>query len=142
MVIAAEDIGLAYPQAISIVKSCVDCAQALGLPEARIPLAEAVILLATAPKSNSAIMAIDEAMADVQNGKGQIIPPNLQDSHYGGAEKLGHGKGYIYPHGFPNHYVEQNYMPNDLKGKKYYQFGDNKLENTSREYWAKIKEKK
>ena len=142
MVIAAEDIGLAYPQAISIVKSCVDCAQALGLPEARIPLAEAVILLATAPKSNSAIMAIDEAMADVQNGKGQIIPPNLQDSHYGGAEKLGHGKGYIYPHSFPNHYVEQNYMPNDLKGKKYYQFGDNKLENTSREYWAKIKEKK
>ncbi len=142
MVIAAEDIGLAYPQAISIVKSCVDCAQALGLPEARIPLAEAVILLATAPKSNSAITAIDEAMADVQNGKGQIIPANIQDSHYGGAEKLGHGEGYIYPHSYPNHYVEQNYMPADLKGKHYYQFGDNKLENASREYWKKIKENK
>lgn len=142
MVIAAEDIGLAYPQAISIVKSCVDCAQALGLPEARIPLAEAVILLATAPKSNSAIMAIDEAMADVQNGKGQMIPPNIQDSHYGGAEKLGHGEGYLYPHAYPHHYIEQNYMPADLKGKHYYQFGDNKLENASREYWEKIKEKK
>ncbi len=141
MVIAAEDIGLAYPQAISIVKSCVDCAQALGLPEARIPLAEAVILLATAPKSNSAIMAIDEAMADVQNGKGQIIPSNIQDSHYGGAGKLGHGEGYLYPHAFPNHYIEQNYMPADLKGKHYYEFGDNKLENASREYWNKIKEK-
>ncbi len=141
MVIAAEDIGLAYPQAISIVKSCVDCAQALGLPEARIPLAEAVILLATAPKSNSAIMAIDEAMADVQNGKGQIIPHNIQDSHYGGAGKLGHGEGYLYPHAFPNHYIEQNYMPADLKGKRDYKFGDNKLENASREYWNKIKEK-
>ncbi len=142
MVIAAEDIGLAYPQAISIVKSCVDCAQALGLPEARIPLAEAVILLATAPKSNSAILAIDEAMADVASGKGQIIPSNLQDSHYGGAEKLGHGKGYMYPHSFPNHYVEQNYMPADLKGKQYYRFGDNKLENASRDYWSKIKGEK
>ena len=142
MVIAAEDIGLAYPQAISIVKSCVDCAQALGLPEARIPLAEAVILLATAPKSNSAIIAIDAAMDDVRNGKGQIIPPNLQDSHYGGAEKLGHGKGYIYPHSFPNHYVDQNYLPLDLKGKKYYEYGDNKVESASRLYWEKIKEKK
>ncbi len=142
MVIAAEDIGLAYPQAISIVKACVDCAQALGLPEARIPLAQAVILLATAPKSNSAILAIDEAMADVSNGKGQVIPSNIQDRHYGGAEKLGHGDGYLYPHSFPNHYVEQNYMPSDLKGKYYYQFGDNKLESASREYWNKIKEKK
>ena len=140
MVIAAEDIGLAYPQAVSIVKSCVDCAQALGLPEARIPLAEAVILLATAPKSNSAIMAIDAAMEDVRNGKGQIIPSNIQDSHYGGAEKLGHGQGYIYPHSFPNHYVKQNYMPADLKGKQYYQFGDNKLESASAAYWKKIKD--
>ncbi len=142
MVIAAEDIGLAYPQAISIVKSCVDCAQALGLPEARIPLAEAVILLATAPKSNSAICAIDEALEDVRNGKGQIIPADLQDSHYGGAEKLGHGRGYLYPHSFPNHYVEQNYMPADLKGRQYYEFGDNKTERASKEYWDKIKEKK
>ncbi len=140
MVIAAEDIGLAYPQAISIVKSCVDCAQALGLPEARIPLAEATILLATAPKSNSAINAIDAAMADVRNGKGQVIPSNIQDSHYGGAEKLGHGKGYIYPHPFPHHYVEQNYMPEDLKGKVYYEYGDNKLESASKQYWQKIKE--
>ncbi len=140
MVIAAEDIGLAYPQAVSIVKSCVDCAQALGLPEARIPLAEAVILLATAPKSNSAIMAIDAALEDVRSGKGQIIPPNIQDSHYGGAEKLGHGKGYQYPHSFPNHYVKQNYMPEDLKGKQYYQFGDNKVESATAAYWKKVKE--
>ncbi len=142
MVIAAEDIGLAYPQAISIVKSCVDCAQALGLPEARIPLAEAVILLATAPKSNSAIEAIDAAMADVRSGKGQTIPANLQDSHYPGAEKMGHGEGYRYPHIFPNHYVEQNYMPPDLKGKHYYEYGDNKIEAASRQYWEKVKEQK
>lgn len=142
MVIAAEDIGLAYPQAISIVKSCVDCAQALGLPEARIPLAEAVILLATAPKSNSAIMAIDAALADVQSGKGQIIPQNIQDSHYGGASKLGHGQGYIYPHDFPNHYVKQNYLPTDLRGKQYYQYGDNKVETATRQYWEKVKEQK
>ena len=140
MVIAAEDLGLAYPQAVSIVKSCVDCAQALGLPEARLPLAEAVILLATAPKSNSVIEAIDAAMADVSGGKGQVIPANLQDRHYSGAEKLGHGDGYIYPHPFPNHYVAQNYMPEDLAGKQYYQHGDNKLENASYEYWKKIKE--
>ncbi|MBQ7936531.1 MAG: replication-associated recombination protein A [Clostridia bacterium] len=140
MVIAAEDIGLAYPQAISIVKSCVDCAQALGLPEARIPLAEAVILLATAPKSNSAIMAVDAAMEDVRNGKGQIIPADIQDAHYGGAGNLGRGKGYLYPHSFPNHYVNQNYMPEDLKGRKYYQPGDNKTETASKEYWRKIKE--
>ena len=140
LVIAAEDIGLAYPQAISIVKSCVDAAMSLGLPEARIPLAEAVILLATAPKSNSAIMAIDAALEDVRAGKGQVIPSNLQDSHYGGAEKLGHGKGYMYPHAFPNHYVEQNYMPADLKGKAYYEYGDNKIESTTAQYWKKIKE--
>ncbi len=139
MVIAAEDIGLAYPQAIQIVKSCVDCAQALGLPEARIPLAEAVILLATAPKSNSAINAIDAAIEDVRSGKGQVIPSNIQDSHYSGAEKLGHGKSYLYPHAFPNHYVEQNYMPEDLRGKRYYEFGDNKLEVASKEYWKKVK---
>ncbi len=140
LVIAAEDIGLAYPQAFSIVKSCVDAALSLGLPEARIPLAEAVILLATAPKSNSAIMAIDAAMEDVRAGKGQVIPSNLQDAHYGGAEKLGHGKGYMYPHAFPNHYVEQNYMPADLKGKTYYEYGDNKIESTTAQYWKKIKE--
>ena len=142
LVIAAEDIGLAYPQAISIVKSCVDCAQALGLPEARIPLAEAVILLATAPKSNSAICAIDAALDDVRRGKGQIIPADLQDAHYSGSEKLGHGKGYLYPHAFPNHYVEQNYMPVDLKGKKYYEAGANKNETASSDYWKKIKEQK
>lgn len=140
MVIAAEDIGLAYPQAISIVKSCVDCAQALGLPEARIPLAEAVILLATSPKSNSVINAIDAAMEAVQNGKGQVIPANIQDSHYGGAQNLGHGKNYIYPHPFPNHYVNQNYMPEDLKDQIFYEFGDNKLESASAAYWKKIKE--
>ena len=142
MVIAAEDIGLAYPQAISIVKSCVDCAQALGLPEARLPLAEAVILLATAPKSNSVIMAVDAAMEDVRDGKGQIIPADLQDAHYSGSGKLGRGKGYLYPHNYPNHYVNQCYMPEDLEGKQYYHPGDNKNESASKEYWRKIKESK
>lgn len=142
MVIAAEDIGLAYPQAVAIVKACVDCAQALGLPEARLPLAEAVLLLATAPKSNSVITAIDAAMEDVQHGKGQVIPADLQDRHYSSAEKLNHGQGYIYPHPYPNHYIQQTYMPADLAGKRYYEFGDNKLESASREYWSKIKEQK
>lgn len=116
--------------------------QALGLPEARLPLAEAVLLLATAPKSNSVITAIDAAMEDVQHGKGQVIPADLQDRHYSSAEKLNHGQGYIYPHPYPNHYIQQTYMPADLAGKRYYEFGDNKLESASREYWSKIKEQK
>ncbi len=107
LVIASEDIGLAYPQAVSVVKSCVDAALQLGFPEARIPLAEAVILLATAPKSNSAICAIDAAMTDLRDKEVGDIPDHLKDSHYAGAEKIGRGQGYVYPHGCKNNYVRQ-----------------------------------
>ena len=139
MVIASEDVGLAYPQAVPIVKACVDSANMLGLPEARIPLAEAVIFLATAPKSNSAIMAIDQAMADVRKGKGGQVPVILRDCHYGGAEKLGHGQGYHYAHNYPHHYVKQQYIPDDLVGKKYYEYGENKTEQAAKRYWDLIK---
>lgn len=139
LVIAAEDVGLAYPQAISIVKACTDSALQLGLPEARIPLSEATILLATAPKSNSAICAIDAAMADIQNGNGGEVPKHLKDSHYGGAEKLGHGTKYKYPHSFPNHYVKQDYLPETLRNRKYYEPGENKTETAVAQYWEKIK---
>lgn len=141
MVIAAEDIGLAYPQAVSIVKSCVDCALQLGFPEARIPLAEAVILLATAPKSNSAILAIDAALADLNSGKLGEVPAHLRDAHYGGAEKLGRGTAYQYPHDFPNHYVKQQYLPDVLKGRVYYRPGENKFEQNAKQYWEQRKPK-
>lgn len=141
IVIAAEDIGLAYPTAISVVKSCVDCALQLGLPEARIPLAEAVILLATSPKSNSAICAIDAAMSDITSGDTGDIPASLKDGHYSGAKKLGKSVGYKYPHSFPNHYVEQQYLPNKIKDKVYYTPGENKLEQAAAEYMKKIKSK-
>ena len=141
VVTAAEDIGLAYPQAISIVKACVDAATQLGLPEARIPLADAVILLATAPKSNSGIRAIDAALSDVRNGKSGDIPAHLKDAHYTGAKKLGRGLTYQYAHDYPNHYVEQQYLPDQLVGRTYYVFGENKTEKSSREYWARIKHK-
>lgn len=139
LVIAAEDVGLAYPQAIAIVKACTDSALQLGLPEARIPLSEAAILLATAPKSNSAICAIDAAMADIQNGNGGEVPSHLKDSHYGGAEKLGHGVAYKYPHSYPNHYVKQDYLPETLRGTTYYVPGENKTETATKQYWEKIK---
>lgn len=139
MVIAAEDIGLAYPQAITIVKSCVDCALQLGFPEAQIPLAEAVILLATAPKSNSAVSAIGAAMADIESMDVGEIPEHLKDSHYGGAKKLGHGIDYKYPHLFPNNYVKQDYLPEKIRGRKYYQYGNNKTERVVHEYWKNIK---
>lgn len=139
MVIAAEDIGLAYPQAVSIVKSCVDCALQLGLPEARIPLAEAAIALATAPKSNSAIMAIDAAMADVAGSDTGDVPLHLKDAHYSGAKKMGRGLTYQYPHSFPNHYVKQQYLPDKIKNKIYYVPGENKNEDAIRAYWARIK---
>ncbi len=141
MVIACEDIGLAYPQAVSIVKSCVDCAFQLGLPEARIPLSQAVILLATAPKSNSAICAIDQAMADIEKGNCGEIPLHLKDSHYQGASKMGRGVEYKYPHTYPNHYVEQQYLPDVLKNKKYYIPGENKFEQNADEFWKKFKNK-
>lgn len=138
LVIASEDIGLAYPQAASIVKSCVDTAMQLGLPEARIPLAQAVILLCTSPKSNSAVCAINEAMADVRDGKSGDIPAHLRDGHYSGAKKLGHAVDYQYAHNYPNHYVKQQYLPNALKNRRYYQFGANKIESAAKAYRDKI----
>ena len=140
LVIASEDIGLAYPQAAAIANACVDSAMRLGMPEARIPLAEAVIMLATAPKSNSAIVAIDKAMSDIASKDTGSIPAHLQDSHYGGAEKLGRGIEYKYPHSYPNHYIEQQYLPDKIKDAKYYEYGNNKAENAAKEYWDKIKE--
>ena len=139
LVISAEDIGLAYPQAISVVKACVDSALQLGFPEARIPLAEAVILLATAPKSNSAIMAIDSALSEIEGMDTGDIPEHLKASHYGGAKKLGHGTEYKYPHSYENHYVKQLYLPNNIMDTKYYDFGDNKTEQSEKVYWDRIK---
>nr|WP_297176296.1 replication-associated recombination protein A [uncultured Agathobaculum sp.] len=139
LVIASEDVGLAYPQCAAIVKALVDTAFQLGLPEARLPLGEAVILMATAPKSNSACMAIDAAMADVRAGHTGDIPAHLKDAHYGGAAKLGRGLTYQYPHAFPNHWVQQQYLPDELKDAHYYDFGPNKTEQAARAYWARVK---
>lgn len=139
LVVAAEDVGLAYPTAISIVKSCVDAALQLGLPEARIPLAEAVIFLATCPKSNSAINAIDAAMSDLKQGKCGDVPNHLKDTHYGGAKKLGRGLTYQYPHTYPNHYVKQQYLPDHIQDKTYYEYGTNKIEQAAKAYWDQIK---
>ncbi|MGN0649490.1 MAG: replication-associated recombination protein A [Oscillospiraceae bacterium] len=139
LVIAAEDIGLAYPQAIVTVKACVDAAMQLGLPEARIPLAEAVILLATSPKSNSAYNAINAALADVNNGSVGDFPRCLQNKHCDGEDAQVKGQHYLYPHDYPNHYVEQQYMPDLLKGRVYYHYGDNKRERAAEEYWKNIK---
>ena len=139
LVTAAEDIGLAYPQAIPIVKACVDSALQLGLPEARIPLADAVILLCTAPKSNSGILAIDAALKDVKDGKYGDVPDSLKDGHYGGAKKMGHAIGYQYAHDFPGHYVVQQYLPDAIKDREYYRFGDNKTEQAALAYRQKIR---
>ena len=139
LVIAAEDVGLAYPSAISIVKSCVDAANQLGFPEARIPLAQAVLVLATAPKSNSALIAIDAALRDIETENIGEIPMHLKDAHYGGAKALGRGIEYKYPHNYKNHYVKQQYLPDPLKGKVYYQGGENKLEEKVEEYLRYIK---
>ncbi len=141
LVMASEDIGLAYPNAIVITKACVDAALQLGLPEARIPLAEAVIMLATAPKSNSAICAIDAAMGDIAKGDTGEVPFHLKDSHYKGAESLGHGQGYKYPHSYPNHYTPQQYLPDRIKNRKYYEYGDNKMEQATENYWKTVKGK-
>ena len=137
---ASEDIGLAYPQAIPIVKACVDTALQLGLPEGRLPLANAVILLATAPKSNSAYLGIDAAMRDVRRGKTGSIPRELQNVH---ADSAGQEReqGYKYPHDFENHWVRQQYLPDELKNAHYYEFGDNKLEQAAKHYWEPIKGK-
>lgn len=139
LVTAAEDIGLAYPNGIVIAKACVDSALQLGLPEARIPLAEAVIALCTAPKSNSAEAAIDAAIADVEAGNTGDFPRHLQNKHYDGEGAKEKGQNYLYPHNYPNHYVKQQYLPDPIKDKVYYHFGDNKMENAAREYREKIK---
>lgn len=141
LVIASEDIGLAYPQAIVITKACVDSALQLGLPEARIPLAEAVILLATSPKSNSSYMAIARASEDVKKGITNSFPRCLQNVHCDGDDVENKGQFYKYPHDYPNHYVLQQYLPDELKNRVYYEFGENKLEQASKQYWAKIKGK-
>lgn len=137
---ASEDIGLAYPMAVPIVKACVDSAMQLGLPEARLPLAEAVILLATAPKSNSGIMAIDAAFADVRAGKVGDIPRELQNIHADSTEHK-REQNYKYPHSFSNHWVKQQYLPDELKNVNYYDYGDNKTEQAAKAYWDSIKGK-
>ena len=142
LVIASEDIGLAYPMAVPIVKACVDSAMQLGLPEARIPLGEAVVFLATAPKSNSAYLAVDAALADVKNGEIGDFPRNLQNKHFDGDEAKEKGQHYVYPHLFPNHWVELQYMPDPLVGKVYYEYGENKNEQAAKQYWENIKKKK
>ena len=139
LVIASEDVGLAYPNAVTIVKSCVDSAMQLGLPEARIPLAQAVVLLATAPKSNSAYEAINSAMDDVNKGLAIDFPRCLQNKHFDGDDVKVKGQFYKYPHDYPNHWTEQQYMPDALKGKVYYRYGDNKQEQSAKMYWDKIK---
>jgi len=137
MVIASEDIGLAYSQAAVVVKSCVDSALMLGMPEARIPLVHAAILLATSPKSNSAYMAYAAAKEDMEKGLGRDMPSRLKNNHYFG---VGEKKAaYLYPHDFPNHWTPQQYLPDDLKDRRYYEYGDNKTEQAARAYWEKIK---
>lgn len=139
MVCACEDVGLANPQIIPIVKAAVDAAMMVGLPEARIPLADAVVLVALSPKSNSAYMAINRAMADVQAGKGGGFPRQLQNKHYDGDDVKNKGQHYLYPHDFPHHWTAQQYLPDNLVGTVYYEPGENKTEQAYGDYWKKIK---
>lgn len=138
MVMASEDVGLAYPQAVPIVKACIDAANMLGLPEAQIPLAEAVVLMATAPKSNSAYIGIDRAMADIRAGKTGDVPRQLQNVH-ADSSGMEREQGYLYPHSYPGHYVRQQYLPDKLVGAKYYEYGENKTEQAAKRYWDEIK---
>lgn len=138
LVIASEDVGLAYPQAAVITKACVDSALQLGLPEARIPIAEAIVLLATSPKSNSAYEAINQAMADVEHYGALDFPRHLQNKHFDGAEAKTRGQHYRYPHDFPNHYVRQQYLPDAIRDHVYYTFGDNRQEQAAAAYREKI----
>ena len=133
MVIASEDIGAAYPMAAVITRACVESAKELGLPEARIPLANAAVMLATAPKSNSAYNAINAAAADIERGMGAEIPNHLRSPKF---------KGYQYPHDYPNHWVKQQYLPDDIKDRTYYEYGENKTEQAAKAYWDKIKKEK
>lgn len=136
--IASEDVGLAYPQAVVVTKACVDSALQLGLPEAKLPIAEATILLATAPKSNSACMAIDAALADLKSCDALDFPRHLQNVHFDGKGADVIGQHYLYPHDFPNHYVKQQYLPDALKDRVYYEFGDNKQEQSALLYRKKL----
>lgn len=139
MVCACEDVGLAYPMIIPIVKAAVDAALQVGLPEARIPLADAVVLVATAPKSNSAYEGINRAMNDIHRGKSGPIPRTLQNVHYDGADNPNKGQFYEYPHDYPNHWLAQQYLPDALKNARYYEYGENKTEQAAKAYWEKIK---
>ena len=138
MVIAAEDVGLAYPMIIPIVKSCVDMALMMGMPEARIPLGDATVLMATSPKSNSGYIALDAALADVRKGKGGDFPRHLQNVH-ADTYTMEREQGYRYPHDYPGHWVPQQYLPDELVGTRYYEYGPNKLEQAARQYWETIK---
>ncbi|MBP3330864.1 MAG: replication-associated recombination protein A [Clostridia bacterium] len=142
IVCACEDVGLAYPMIIPIVKAAVDSALMVGLPEARIPLADAVVLVATSPKSNSAHIAYDIAAEDLRQGNSGPIPRTLQNKHYDGEDNNNKGQFYKYPHDYPNRWVEQQYLPDVLKNKKYYVPGENKNEQAAKEYWKKIKGEK
>lgn len=139
LVATAEDVGLAYPGIMPIVKAYVDTALMVGLPEAQIPLADAVVLAAVSPKSNSAYLGIHAAMADVAAGGAYPIPRHLQNKHFDGEDAAVKGQHYKYPHDYPNHYTPQQYLPNELKNKRYYTPGENKTEQSYREYWQKIK---
>lgn len=141
LVCACEDVGLAYPQIIPIVKSCVDIALQVGMPEARIPLADAVIMVCNAPKSNSAYNAINAATADINKGLIGDIPRQLQNMHYDGEDNQNKGQFYLYPHDYPNHYIKQQYLPNVVKDREYYKYGDNKNEQAFKAYWDKVKGK-
>ena len=138
MVIAAEDVGLAFPQIITIVNSCVDMALKLGMPEARIPLGDAAVLMATSPKSNTGHIALDAALADVRKGKGHGFPRQLQNVH-ADTYTQERSQGYLYPHDYPNHWVHQQYLPDDLRDAHYYDYGPNKLEQAAKAYWDQIK---
>ncbi|MBU3806800.1 MAG: replication-associated recombination protein A [Candidatus Fournierella pullistercoris] len=141
MVCACEDVGLAYPQIIPIVKAAVDAANMLGLPEARIPLADAVVLVATSPKSNTAYMGINQAMADLKRGRSGPVPRQLQNKHFDGEDALVKGQNYKYAHGYENGWVEQQYLPDAIKDVVYYQYGKNKNEQAAKAYWDRIKGK-
>ena len=140
MVIASEDVGLAFPQIIPIVNAAVDMALKLGMPEARIPLGDAAVLMATSPKSNSGHVALDEALDDVRNGKGRGFPRHLQNVH-ADSYTMEREQGYKYPHNYPGHWVQQQYLPDDLLGAKYYEYGPNKLEQAAKQYWDALKGK-
>lgn len=142
MVCACEDVGLAYPQIIPIVKAAVDAAMMVGMPEARIPLADAVVLVAESPKSNSAYEAINTAMADVKKGNFGPIPRHLQNKHFDGEDAEIKGQHYVYPHDCPNHWTQQQYLPDKLKNTKYYEYGTNKNEQAHKDYWSRIKGEK